>query len=391
MKFERDWLIVLGLALGVTISNAFARFAYGLILPAMQSDLAWNYTQSGWINTANALGYIGGALFTLAFIGRIQANKLFVAGLLITSISLLMCGFGQGFWYLTFWRVLAGLAGAPVFIAGGAMAATLFPENEQKNALAIAGYFGGAGLGMILSGALLPGLFEVKGPAFWPTAWIGLGAASLVLSPLSIWAAGQVSLARPANKSESALPVQRMACALIAYGLFATGYIVYLTFVIAWVTSNNLTVATISVGWILIGFGIIVSPFVWRPVLARFASGVPLALACAVTGLATLGPVLFPSILGFLLSAFCFGLAVFIGPGAITSFGRKNLRQALWAKSVSLFTLVFAIGQTIGPVAAGAIGDVTGTLSAGLLVAGVILIVAALLAVTQKPIDTAGN
>lgn len=44
MKIDRNWWIVLGLALGVTVSNSFARFAYGLILPAMQSDLGWTYT-----------------------------------------------------------------------------------------------------------------------------------------------------------------------------------------------------------------------------------------------------------------------------------------------------------------------------------------------------------
>lgn len=389
MRLERDWLIVLGLALGVTISNAFARFAYGLILPAMQSDLGWNYTLSGWINTANALGYIAGAFLTFTFIGRIKANKLFIVGLLVTSISLFMCGFGEGFWYLTFWRIVAGIAGAPVFIAGGAMAATLFPDDPQKNALAIAGYFGGAGLGMIMSGALLPHLFDTNGPSFWPNAWLGLGVASLLMSPVSIWAARQVQLSQSASKHDRALPIRKMISALMAYGSFATGYIVYLTFIVAWTKSINLSVATISFGWVLIGVGIIISPFVWRPLLARYASGVPLALACSVTGLATLGPVLFPSVSGFVLSAFFFGLAVFIGPGAVTSFVRKNLPQPLWAKSVSLFTLVFAIGQTIGPVAAGTIGDATGTLNAGLLTAGAILIVAAALALGQRSIDAA--
>ena len=38
-------------------TNGLARFAYGLLLPAMRADLDWNYTQAGWINTANAIGY----------------------------------------------------------------------------------------------------------------------------------------------------------------------------------------------------------------------------------------------------------------------------------------------------------------------------------------------
>lgn len=386
MTTSRDWWIVVGLALGVTVSNAFARFAYGLILPAMQSDLDWTYTQAGWINTANALGYIGGAALTLAIIGRIPAKRLFGIGLVVTSLSLLMCGFDDGFWYLTFWRILAGVAGAPVFITGGTMAASLFPDDARRNALAIAGYFGGAGLGMILSGALLPGMFARHGSQFWPEAWMGLGVVSLVLVPISIWAAGQTKVDPKNDDGGGSLPIMSMGFALLGYGLFATGYIVYLTFIVASVRETGLSASAISAGWVIIGLGIIASPFLWRPVLARWASGIPLALACAVTGVATLLPWVVPGVLGFALSALMFGVAVFIGPGAVTSFGRKNLPQALWGKSVSLFTLIFAVGQTIGPVAAGAIADMTGTVGTGVVASGGILLLAAVLAAFQKPL-----
>lgn len=335
------------------------------------------------------MGYIAGAFLTFALVGRVPENRLFSAGLIVTSVSLLMCGFSGDIWHLTFWRILAGIAGAPAFIAGSAMVAALFPNDPQKNALAIAGYFSGAGLGMILSGAFLPALFASHGPSFWPYAWIGIGLCSLLMAPISLWAAGQIDLAPAANLGKRPLPARKMTRALIGYGLFATGYIVYLTFIIAWAKSIDLSVAAMSAGWVLIGLGIIISPFVWRPVLARHASGLPLALTCAATGLATLAPVLFPGIAGFAVSSFLFGLAVFMGPGSVTNFGRKNLPRQMWAKSVSLFTVIFAIGQTIGPVAAGAIADMTGDLSTGLLAAGAILLLAAGFAFGQKPISEA--
>lgn len=262
MILDRRWLIVIGLALGVSISNAFARFFYGLILPAMQTDLGWSYTQAGWINTANAFGYIVGAFGTFAFIGRINASALFVAGLLLTSLSLLVSGVSSGFWYLTFWRVVAGVAGAPVFIAGGVMAATLFPNDPRKNALAIATYFGGGGFGMVLSGAALPGLFEVQGSAVWPIAWLALGLASFLMSPLSIWAAIQVELPRRTVIEAGPLPIRPMMFALAGYGFFAMGYIVYLTFIVAWMSAIDMSTAMVSASWVLIGMGIIASPFV---------------------------------------------------------------------------------------------------------------------------------
>ena len=51
------WLVLLGLALGVLVTNGFGRFAYGLILPAMKAELGWTYAQAGWLNTANAMDY----------------------------------------------------------------------------------------------------------------------------------------------------------------------------------------------------------------------------------------------------------------------------------------------------------------------------------------------
>jgi len=32
----------------------------------MRDDLGWSYAQAGWLNTANALGYVLGAAATLA-------------------------------------------------------------------------------------------------------------------------------------------------------------------------------------------------------------------------------------------------------------------------------------------------------------------------------------
>lgn len=70
----------------------------------------------------------------------------------------------------------------------------------------------------------------------------------------------------------------------------------------------------------------------------------------------------------------------------MTAFARRSLRENQWGLSVALFTTVFAIGQSIGPVAAGAIADATGSISAGLTAAAAVLMVAALVAILQRPV-----
>src|SRR6516225_9351193 len=46
------------LALGTASALGLARFAYGLILPAMRSELGWSLAQAGALTTANAVGYL---------------------------------------------------------------------------------------------------------------------------------------------------------------------------------------------------------------------------------------------------------------------------------------------------------------------------------------------
>lgn len=386
---SRSWLIVMGLSLGVCVSNGFARFSYGLILPAMKEDQSWTYAEAGWINTANALGYFAGALLTLAVIKHLPATRMFILGMIGTSASLLFSGLTDSFALLTLWRITAGIAGAPVFIAGGVLAGRLFPD-PQRTALAIAVYFGGGGLGMVLTGATLPAFFASEGAASWPLSWIALGLASGVFTFLSIWAArnfGRIDSATPIlppASSDDRLPIRSMAFALVGYGFFATGYIVYVTFLVAWMRDIDATPGLISTTWVVIGLAIIASPFVWRGVLARFSNGVPLALATGVTALGTLLPLCLTGTPSLIASAGLFGIAVFIAPAAVTAFSRRNLPQNLQGSAVALFTTIFAGGQTIGPVAAGVIGDTFGSIEGGLLAAGIVLALGAAIAVNQK-------
>ena len=114
-SYRRSWLILAGLALGVTVTNGFARFSYGLIIPAMRSEMNWSYAEAGWLNTANAFGYVVSAIATMRMIRRRTPTNLFIFGLIATTIALLATGLNSALWWQTLWRVLAGLFGAMSF------------------------------------------------------------------------------------------------------------------------------------------------------------------------------------------------------------------------------------------------------------------------------------
>jgi len=382
------WMVLAGLALGVTVTNSFARFACGLILPAMKSEMAWTYAQAGWLNTANALGYIVGAIITMLFIGRRSPTLLFAFGLITTTIALLATGLNAALWWQTMWRILAGLFGAMSFSTAGVLVAGLFKDSPRHNALAIAILFGtGGGIGIVLAGAALPGMLDHYGNSSWPMAWVAVGAVSVSFLPLSLWAAAQLSVPVQIQSKAPALPIRRMLAQMAGYAGFGLGYIVYLTFLSAWMTEQSASAGFISAVWVLLGLCICISPLVWRPILARHASGVPLAMILSCIALGSALPVLWPGSLSLLISAVVFGLSVFMAPSAVTNFTRQNLPPESWGQAISLFTVIFAVAQTLGPYGAGLVGDLSHNIGTGLLVAAALLLIGAVIAWTQKPLN----
>jgi MFS family permease len=51
---------------------------------------------------------------------------------------------------------------------------------------------------------------------------------------------------------------------------------------------------------------------------------------------------------------------MFIAPSAVAVLSRRSMAPALWAKAIILFTVVFSVGQAIGPLFAGWIADRNG-------------------------------
>lgn len=126
--------IAFALALGPMATTGIARFAYALILPAMRTDLAWTYTQAGWMNTANGLGYLLGAIISLRLARSVDPRKLFVSGMVLTALMLIASGTVRQFQWLFALRPATGIASAVGFVGGGALAAQVGPPRTVARA-----------------------------------------------------------------------------------------------------------------------------------------------------------------------------------------------------------------------------------------------------------------
>ncbi len=155
---------VLGLALALSLATAVSlgvtRFAYGLLLPTMRADLQWSYTLAGAMNTANALGYLLGALLSPALLRAVGVSRLLLASSAFASLFMGLSGFFTEAVPLLLQRALAGFASAFLLIAGSLLAARLVALQPRRGGLLLGLYYGGTGVGIVLSAWLVPALLQ---------------------------------------------------------------------------------------------------------------------------------------------------------------------------------------------------------------------------------------
>jgi predicted MFS family arabinose efflux permease len=383
-------LLASAISLGAAISLGITRFAYGLLLPAMRADLGWSYALAGAMNTANATGYFLGALACPWLMRRFGPSALLVTGALFASLFMVGSGFVTQTEGLLLQRLLAGIASALVFVAGGLLAARLGARDPLRSGLLLGLYYGGTGLGIVLSSLVVPAALEAAHLALhgWRWAWWILGCLCFVFSLLLLWPARIMAGWTAPASATGAVPAtfrwRPFGFGLAAYTLFGVGYIGYMTFVVALLRSQGRSATEITVFYALLGVAVMASSRIWARLLDRHHDGKPLALLNALLGVATLLPALTQAWPLVLLSGLLFGGVFLSVVASTTALVRHNLPQSAWASGISAFTAVFAAGQIIGPTVVGWIADGSGGLERGLVFSALALWAGAALALRQR-------
>ena len=382
------------LSLGAAVSLGITRFAYGLLLPPMRADLHWSYTLAGAMNTANALGYLLGALATPRLMRRLGPSRLAVGGSVLATVFMALSGFFTDATALLVQRVLAGIASAFLFIAGGLLAARLGGMQPRRAGLLLGLYYGGTGLGIVASALLVPAVLEAAQAHAhaWSWAWWALALACALATAVLAWptrvlarvdAAQQPANGVQANAAARTFRWRDFAPGLAGYMMFGVGYIGYMTFVIALLREQSVAQPKITLFYALLGIAVLASSRIWAGLLDRFREGQPLALLNALLGVATLVPALTSAWPLVLASGLLFGAVFLSVVASTTALVRHNLPPAQWAAGISAFTIVFAAGQIAGPTIVGWIADGAGGLARGLVFSAGALWLGALLAWRQ--------
>ena len=384
----------LALALGAAVSLGLARFSYAVLLPPMRDDLGWSYFTAGAMNTVNAAGYLGGALVAPALLASVGARSALVGGSVGTTLLLALHGLTDSDALLYTLRFLTGVASAAMFVAGGLLAARLGSQLASASRITpgfvLGLYYGGTGLGIAASALALPPIIAMSasqsGRPGWQWGWIGLPALALASTVLIARSTAPLLDAATVRSAHGRFDWRPFGFGLASYFMFGIGYIGYMTFIITLLREQQMSTGAVVAFYTLLGVGVMASPWLWAGLLQRQRGGKALAILSALLAVATLLPVLSAQVVPAFVSGSLFG-AVFLSlVASTTALVRHNLPQAAWPAGISAFTIVFAVGQIVGPSLVGRLADGGGGLRAGLAVSAAVLALGAALALRQRPL-----
>jgi MFS family permease len=338
----------------LAIGMGFGRFAFTAIYPHMVGEGILSLRDGSLAASANYAGYLLGAILSMRARAH-SAHRLCLWSVAGTALCLGVLALPMPVWGIVTVRGVAG-----VFSALAMVAASLWLLEQRRHARGAPLLYAGVGAGIAVSAELL----VLAAQLGWHSSgmWLLLAGVTVLLglaAAPAIGASGQASLeVVPVSITPAAsalAPVAPWPLVLI-YGLAGLGYIVTATYLPVLVKAALPELNSAHV-WAVFGLGAAPSCFLWHRLHERLGTRQALRLNLLLQALGVALPVLAPTAVGYLLSAILVG-GTFVGTVTIAmpAAQRAAVKAAKFGSNMmAIMTVVYGVGQIIGPVLAGSL------------------------------------
>ncbi len=359
----RAWSALALIAVGVAVAQAFGRFTYGVLLPAIRDDLGISNTVAGTISAVNVGGYLLGTLLVAWAASRVRLLELLRAGLALTAAGLVLAANAETPGILTVALLLTGVGGAAVWIPAPIIAADAMPPEHRSMAVGLMG--SGIGLGIVFTGFISAYARTNYGDAGWSFVF-GVDAVIACVALVGLLAIvrhrqGQRS-SRGGFGGFGALRRMRGWLPLtLAYSAFGFMYLLIIGFLTTRLEDDSgWSASSAAYAFTLLGvamvFGGPLSIWVTRRIGSRQTISAVFALWSVLT-LVVLGGWTLPT----LIAVAGLGLLFTSLPGLVTLYVVENIDGNDYGPAYSAITLAFGVAQTISPQVGGLIADLSGS------------------------------
>ena len=377
----RAWRAVASALCANLIGVGLARFAYTPLIPALVAAHWFGAVDADYLGAANLAGYLAGALGARALAARLGTAWAVRAMMLTAGLSFIACALPLSFLWYFLWRAAAGVAGGVLMALAPAAALQAVPP--ARRGLAGGVVFTGVGLGIALSGTLVPLLLE----AGLPAAWLGLGLVTLAVTAAA-WGGWPLRAdpAPPLPPAEAAATPSVLGALYLEYALNAAGLVPHMIFLVDFIARGlGAGLATGARYWVAFGFGAMLGPLFAGRLADHIGFRRMLRLVFLVQAAAIGLLALTDAATALFLSSLVVGALV---PGVVpVVLGRVHelvagaeRQQRAWARCA----VAFALGQAAAGYGfawifarSGGLYELLFALGAGLISAGLLLDVAA--------------
>lgn len=404
MKKHYAWMIAFTGTLVLLISHGFGRMSYSILLPPMREALGLTYTQVGLIGTGNFIGYLFLAIVGGFLAARYGARKVISVSLVIIGISLFLTGFSNSFEAAFVTRLITGMGTGGAYIPMMALPAAWFVAGKRGLATGINTM--GTGIGLSVTGLVLPLLIVQYGGSGWRYSWHSMGAIAFICAffcymllrdtpaekGLSMYGADEEKGIIQETQKFSFITtwlsvakekeVWKLGCVYFMNGL---SYIIYLTFFVAFLT-KELDLSTKNAGGIfaVTGFLSIFSGVIWGSISDILGRRYGAILAYVVLAISFILPAFLHETIFLYISAILFGISMASLPVIMAAAAGDTLGPKLASAGLGVITVFYGVGQALGPALAGWIKDATGTFTYAFMFSAVISSAGAILSLMMK-------
>ncbi|WP_245730802.1 MFS transporter [Pseudohongiella acticola] len=362
------------------VTVVFARLAYGLVLPTMRADLGLSYAEAANLGTVTAMGYLTLLLYAGVFAGRFGGKRAIMTGLALAATGFLMLSVVSAYGWLLLAMVLLGFGTAFAFTPLISLLGSWYPDRRGT----VIGFANsGVGLGILISGALVPALTDAAGPAAWRLVW-GIFCISAVITLVLV-----TTLLRDPPRHSEAVSMRHGLASIYrnphvvvigaVYGIVGTTYIVQTLFMYSFALESQVNPITAGRLVAIMGLISVFAGPAWGRAADRIGHANALLICMLISFVATLLPVLRAETAVFVLHYILMGASISGLFTSILAASTSTVKPQHAAMAVSFVTVFFALGQLLGPAAAGLLIDwqqdfrLTFGVSSALLIIGAIL------------------
>ena len=342
----------------------FARLAYGVILPAMRADLGLSYQQAGILSTVTALCYVCFVLAGGLAAARWGAKASIMFGMLTVTAGFVGLAFAANFWLVMALMGLLGFGTAFAFAPMVALLATWFPE---KRGLVIGCMTSGVGVGVLVSGVLVPFLFARFGEQGWRVSWgVFAGAALLVAVMVGLFVRNPPTAKAsdaghlPADEKWLIYRNPRVLIVATTYGIIGMSYIVQTVFMVSFMVESGHSASIAGRYMAMMGLMSIAAGPLWGWLSDFWGRGNALATCIFLVIMAMTLPLIEQSLPYFFFHFLVMGASINGVFAMIQTSATDQVAPRYIPIAFSFATLFFAFGQFLGPAIAGWLIETTG-------------------------------